>query len=218
MDTESTSSEVNGEDLDGASDAGPASASGPVGRGRIRTKAAPSRAGAAAKRRAARGQRLAGGAGGAESRRGPPEQRSPEVPEGSAAPAPDTGEEEVDPGQRRRRRTGPVGRPKRRRVVIEEEEEQQPAPQAEGQPPPQAGDSRPASALVRVPGRQTPHAQAPLDKMILPGSADETWVRSHPLFVKIADRGYPLPFGEREILALKSYTPKQYGGDAEITF
>eukprot|EP00419_Tripos_fusus_P021641 CAMPEP_0172735122 /NCGR_PEP_ID=MMETSP1074-20121228/111716_1 /TAXON_ID=2916 /ORGANISM="Ceratium fusus, Strain PA161109" /LENGTH=190 /DNA_ID=CAMNT_0013564051 /DNA_START=145 /DNA_END=714 /DNA_ORIENTATION=- len=36
--------------------------------------------------------------------------------------------------------------------------------------------------------------EAPLDKMIKPGSEDERWVRNHPLWIKITQRGYPLPF------------------------
>eukprot|EP00929_Paragymnodinium_shiwhaense_P067424 TRINITY_DN33940_c0_g1_i2.p1 TRINITY_DN33940_c0_g1~~TRINITY_DN33940_c0_g1_i2.p1 ORF type:complete len:296 (-),score=63.41 TRINITY_DN33940_c0_g1_i2:635-1522(-) len=53
---------------------------------------------------------------------------------------------------------------------------------------------------------------------IEPGSEDEKWVLNHPLFDKLVNRGYPLPFGFREILALKGYTPKQYGGDATVRY
>mmetsp|Transcript_90427 Transcript_90427/g.292707 ORF Transcript_90427/g.292707 Transcript_90427/m.292707 type:complete len:318 (-) Transcript_90427:97-1050(-) len=60
--------------------------------------------------------------------------------------------------------------------------------------------------------------EAPLHQLIEPGSDDERWVRNHPLYIKIMQRGYPLPFGDLEILALKHYTPKQYGGDAEVSF
>jgi len=59
--------------------------------------------------------------------------------------------------------------------------------------------------------------EAPLDKIIVPGSEDERWVRTHPLWIKITQRGYPLPFGEREILALKAYTPQRHGGDAVVS-
>mmetsp|Transcript_35502 Transcript_35502/g.65695 ORF Transcript_35502/g.65695 Transcript_35502/m.65695 type:complete len:194 (-) Transcript_35502:2-583(-) len=50
---------------------------------------------------------------------------------------------------------------------------------------------------------------------IQPGSEEEQWVLDHPLFHKI-ERGYPLPIGAIEILALKAFTPREYGGSADI--
>eukprot|EP00442_Polarella_glacialis_P053353 CAMPEP_0115078624 /NCGR_PEP_ID=MMETSP0227-20121206/17653_1 /TAXON_ID=89957 /ORGANISM="Polarella glacialis, Strain CCMP 1383" /LENGTH=579 /DNA_ID=CAMNT_0002466031 /DNA_START=54 /DNA_END=1794 /DNA_ORIENTATION=+ len=45
---------------------------------------------------------------------------------------------------------------------------------------------------------------------------DQAWVRSHPLYIKIHERGYPLPFGDREILALRAFTPREFGGEADL--
>lgn len=52
------------------------------------------------------------------------------------------------------------------------------------------------------------------ESSIVPGSEEELWLRRHPLYIKLTQRGYPLPIGEFEILALKKFTPVEYGGDA----
>lgn len=75
------------------------------------------------------------------------------------------------------------------------------------------GDS--AQALVSQPASSA--ALAPMSSAITPGSEDEQWIRNHPLYKKLM-RGYPLPISEQEILALKAYTPKEYGGDAELRY
>eukprot|EP00746_Dinoflagellata_sp_MGD_P164726 gnl/MRDRNA2_/MRDRNA2_93547_c0_seq1.p1 gnl/MRDRNA2_/MRDRNA2_93547_c0~~gnl/MRDRNA2_/MRDRNA2_93547_c0_seq1.p1 ORF type:complete len:240 (+),score=64.74 gnl/MRDRNA2_/MRDRNA2_93547_c0_seq1:55-774(+) len=48
---------------------------------------------------------------------------------------------------------------------------------------------------------------------IPPGSEMEKWLKSHPLHDKIRRRGYPLPIGDFEILQLRAFTPKRYGGE-----
>lgn len=53
---------------------------------------------------------------------------------------------------------------------------------------------------------------------VVPGSEDASWITGHPLFIKINQRGYPLPIGEQEILALRDFTPRAYGGTADIRF
>mmetsp|Transcript_65922 Transcript_65922/g.132364 ORF Transcript_65922/g.132364 Transcript_65922/m.132364 type:complete len:269 (+) Transcript_65922:86-892(+) len=114
----------------------------------------------------------------------------------------------------------PPGRSRKRRLIMEEDRSASPPQEAAPHRDANAsgGAASQRSALVQASRASVPYSQAPLDKMIVPGSADEAWVRNHPLFKQIAHCGYPHPFGEREILALKSYTPKQYGGDAELTF
>lgn len=60
-----------------------------------------------------------------------------------------------------------------------------------------------------------PPPPPPMDTNLKAGSAEENWVRNHPLYIKITQRGYPLPIGEKEILALRAYTPQEFGGEAQ---
>ncbi|CAK8987533.1 unnamed protein product [Durusdinium trenchii] len=48
--------------------------------------------------------------------------------------------------------------------------------------------------------------------------SDLQWLTKHPLYTKIHERGYPIPIGDQDILALKPFTPKAFGGDAELNF
>lgn len=76
-------------------------------------------------------------------------------------------------------------------------------------------------AVVRVERR--PHVQilsgtpSGLDVSKL-SEADREWLTNHPLYIKIHHHGYPLPFGDQDILALKAFTPKESGGEADFTF
>lgn len=47
--------------------------------------------------------------------------------------------------------------------------------------------------------------------------ADQEWLTNHPLYVKL-QRGYPIPIGDQDILALRAFTPRGRGGDADFTF
>ncbi|CAJ1392132.1 unnamed protein product [Effrenium voratum] len=47
---------------------------------------------------------------------------------------------------------------------------------------------------------------------------DREWLTKHPLYDKIHRRGYPLPFGDQEILALRAFTPRELGGTADLSF
>ena len=58
----------------------------------------------------------------------------------------------------------------------------------------------------RVEARQIPTVSA-LDLSQL-SKADHEWLTNHPLYIKIR-RGYPIPIGDHEILALKNFTPKE---------
>jgi len=42
-----------------------------------------------------------------------------------------------------------------------------------------------------------------------PRSEEECWVRAHPLWRKMTLRGYPLPISDREVFALRAYTPQK---------
>ena len=48
--------------------------------------------------------------------------------------------------------------------------------------------------------------------------SDREWLVNHPLYIKIHDKGYPIPIGDQDILALKAFTPKELGGSADIIF
>mmetsp|Transcript_115693 Transcript_115693/g.327163 ORF Transcript_115693/g.327163 Transcript_115693/m.327163 type:complete len:253 (-) Transcript_115693:26-784(-) len=61
------------------------------------------------------------------------------------------------------------------------------------------------------------HYRACMSGIIAAGTEDEAWVMAHPLFTKLM-RGYPLPISEQEILALRAYTPREYGGDADVRY
>mmetsp|Transcript_32050 Transcript_32050/g.89268 ORF Transcript_32050/g.89268 Transcript_32050/m.89268 type:complete len:337 (-) Transcript_32050:43-1053(-) len=81
-----------------------------------------------------------------------------------------------------------------------------------------SADARLARALVARSAYSGPFAEVPVGCGIPPGSAEESWVLRHPLWTKMARRGYPLPISEREILALRSYTPREHGGTADIRY
>mmetsp|Transcript_5944 Transcript_5944/g.13080 ORF Transcript_5944/g.13080 Transcript_5944/m.13080 type:complete len:187 (+) Transcript_5944:94-654(+) len=77
------------------------------------------------------------------------------------------------------------------------------------------GDAQPSSALhPRTSG--LPPVPAPIHSEIEPGSEEDRWLRSHPIYIKMTQRGYPLPIGELELLALQEFTPRAYGGRADI--
>eukprot|EP00438_Fugacium_kawagutii_P018376 Skav208995 [mRNA] locus=scaffold2686:135171:139560:- [translate_table: standard] len=84
---------------------------------------------------------------------------------------------------------------------------------------PEEGDTVTAapSALVRQPRtRRLLSAPSGLEISKL-SDADREWLTNHPLYIKI-QRGYPIPIGDQDILALRAFTPKEMGGDGDFTF
>lgn len=79
-------------------------------------------------------------------------------------------------------------------------------------------DARLARLLARRSVYAGQFAEVPVACGIPPGSEEESWVLGHPLWSKIARRGYPLPISEREILALRAYTPREHGGSADVRY
>ena len=47
---------------------------------------------------------------------------------------------------------------------------------------------------------------------------DHKWLTTHPLYIKIHERGYPIPIGDQDILSLKAFTPTDMGGDCDFTY
>lgn len=47
---------------------------------------------------------------------------------------------------------------------------------------------------------------------------DYQWLTTHPLYIKIHERGYPIPIGDQDILSLKAFTPTDMGGDCDFTY
>merc|ERR1719327_138595 len=83
-----------------------------------------------------------------------------------------------------------------------------------GSPPPLDGASQArGSRTRRSEGTTTSEVPPPFaSALVALSSEEERWLKNHPLYIKITQRGYPLPFGEREILGLRSCTPKEDGG------
>ncbi len=46
--------------------------------------------------------------------------------------------------------------------------------------------------------------------------SDHQWLTAHPLYIKIHERGYPIPIGDQDILSLKDFTPTDMGGDCDF--
>jgi len=79
---------------------------------------------------------------------------------------------------------------------------------------PDSADSRLASRLRK----RALENEELLDPSLGLSLEDERWIRTHPLWIKFARRGYPIPISEREVLALRAYTPTEYGGTADIRY
>lgn len=187
--------------------------------------AGASEAVAAASNRCLRLRALPEGAEAAADQAGPARVRlrgtavaSPEVDEVSPRPPQEGGEVSGAVPQPRKPGARAKGKGKARHQPHSAEAQAATSPPPKGGVAGRAAGKRRSAQSPALMARPAEWDEAPLDKIIVPGSEDERWVRNHPLYIKITQRGYPLPFGEREILALKAYTPCEYGGDAVVGY
>lgn len=81
--------------------------------------------------------------------------------------------------------------------------------------PPIASNTVPMARRARRRHVSGPPSGLTLSKLTV---ADRAWLQNHPLYIKIHQRGYPIPLGDQDILALKAFTPKEMGGDADFSF